>query len=99
MNYAIRKRRPDNRRNTCGFETPDGFVNVIELTLYDATNLINLLYHGYIVEETEICVGIHPEHEYELFGGTPLNYIKLGLVNPTMANQLKNSDLDHLPDM
>ncbi len=81
MNYAIRKRRPDHRKHTCGFKTPDGVVVVEELTLYNADRFIKVLYHGYIVEETMLDPGVYREEQYALFGGDALDLVKLGLVN------------------
>lgn len=89
MNYSVRKRAPDDRKNTCGFSTPDYHVNVIELTLYNASSFINLLYYGYIVEETDMGVGIWTEEEYDLFGGEPLDYVKLGLINRPREDHMR----------
>lgn len=87
MNYAIRKRAPDTRKHTCGFATPDNMVTVAECTVYTAPQFLNLIVHGYIVEETDLDVGHYPEEEYALFGGRKLDLIRLGLIAPPKLSE------------
>ena len=87
MNYAILKRQDDHRHTTCGFETPNGKVNVIECTVYNTSQLINLLYlQNYEVEETDAPIGLISAEDYrEFFTGEPLDLVRLGLINTPEA--------------
>lgn len=87
MNYAIRKPYPDGRKHTCGFATPDYSVQVAELTLYNAQQFLNLMVHGYIVEETEMDAGSYTEKEYSFFGGKALDQVALGLKPPRPVDE------------
>lgn len=74
MNYAIRKPKPDQRHNTCGFALEDNTVVVTpyrrSTTKEVARNqaledrLKRVEEFGYLVEETEVEPGTYSEAEY-----------------------------------
>jgi len=95
MKYAIRKRRPDRRTNTCGFKVLNGQVVVIDLSFDNYKRVMNIVEHGYLVTESRATPGNYMEDEYDLLGvdGKQITMLTLGLVAPARP------ELDYLNDL
>lgn len=64
MNFAIRKRAPDSRHNTCGYALEDGQVIVVEYNPKEAEKLKVVEAHGYETIETKAEAGEYSEAEF-----------------------------------
>lgn len=95
MRYAVRKRRPDLRKNTCGFRLGDGQVVVVDLTLGNVDQIKNVVMYGYQVYETQALEGTYTESQYDLLGfdGEEVTAIGLGL------KAKPRPELDYLNDI
>jgi len=82
MRYAIRKRRPDRRLNTCGFKIPNETVLVVDLSFENVESVINVVKHGYLVTESHATQGTYSEDDYDLLGtdGKQITLVTLGIV-------------------
>lgn len=82
MRYALLKRRPDRRRNTCGFRIEDRKVVVVDLSLKNADQIKNVVMYGYRVFETDATVGIYHELDWALLDmqGEEVTPLSLGLI-------------------
>lgn len=95
MRYAIKKPRPDLRRNTCGFKIPDGSIRVVDLSLENVDAVKNVVMYGYQVRQTDAPEGIYTEDEFNLLGynGKQVTALSLGLVAPARP------ELDYLNEI
>lgn len=95
MRYALRKRRRDRRRNTCGFKLDDDHVVVIDLSLKNVDQLKNIVAYGYKVNETLATPGTYTEAQYDLLDcdGELVTSLGLGLVAKPRP------ELDYLNDI
>jgi len=95
MRYAVRKRRPDRRKNTCGFKLADHDVVVVDLSLKNVEQLKNIVVYGYQVNETAASPGTYTEMQYDLLDcdGELVTPLGLGLVAKPRP------ELDYLNDI
>lgn len=84
MRYAIRKRRPDRRTRTCGFNIANGEVLIVDLSFDNLEAIKNILLYGYLVHQTNATEGTYYEDAYDMLGmeGKQITPITLGLAAP-----------------
>lgn len=88
MRYAIRKRRPDLRRRTCGFSLRNNEVLVIDLSFHNVESVKNVVKHGYCVRQTNASVGTYQDDAYDMLDmdGEEVTLISIGVSAPRRSD-------------